>query len=89
MADILSQLKNRIESFKTESKMETVGTVLQVGDGIAKVAGLTHVKASEMLEFPGGVIGVAAAYAGWSVDYDALSILAAAIQHEGGGPKAV
>src|SRR6185503_3399519 len=59
MADILSQLKNRIESFKTESKMETVGTVLQVGDGIAKVAGLSHVKASEMLEFPGGVIGVA------------------------------
>jgi hypothetical protein len=35
----------------------------------------------------GGVIGIAAAYAGWSVDYDALTDLAASIQHEGGGPK--
>ena len=36
----------------------------------------------------GGVIGLAAAYAGWTVDYDALKGLAASIQHEGGGPKA-
>lgn len=35
----------------------------------------------------GGVIGLAAAYAGWSVDYEALTELAACIQHEGGGPK--
>jgi hypothetical protein len=35
----------------------------------------------------GGVIGVAAAYAGWDVDYDSLSALAASVQHEGGGPK--
>lgn len=37
----------------------------------------------------GGVIGVAAACAGWSVDFDALSALDAAIRHEGGGPKSV
>ena len=37
----------------------------------------------------GGVIGLAAAYAGWSVDYEALTSLAASIQHEGGGPKSV
>ena len=37
----------------------------------------------------GGVIGLAAAYAGWSVDYDALTRIAASIQHEGGGPKKV
>ena len=37
----------------------------------------------------GGVIGVAAAYAGWSVDYEALTRIAASIQHEGGGPKGV
>ena len=36
----------------------------------------------------GGAIGLAAAYAGWAVDYDALTDLGAAIQHEGGGPKA-
>lgn len=35
----------------------------------------------------GGVIGFAAAYAGWNVDYDALNDLAAAMDHEGGGPK--
>ena len=35
----------------------------------------------------GGVIGLAAASAGWSVDYNALTRIAAAIQHEGGGPK--
>ena len=37
----------------------------------------------------GGVIGLAAAYAGWSVDYEALTGIAASIQHEGGGPKRV
>jgi hypothetical protein len=37
----------------------------------------------------GGVIGLAAAYAGWTVDYEALTPIAAAIQHEGGGPKRV
>ncbi len=56
--DILTQLKSRIESFKAESKMESVGTVLQIGDGIAKVAGLSNAKAAEMLEFPGGTVGV-------------------------------
>jgi hypothetical protein len=35
----------------------------------------------------GGVIGLAAAYAGWAVDYEALTDIAASIQHEGGGPK--
>jgi hypothetical protein len=35
----------------------------------------------------GGVIGLAAAYAGWSVDYEALAEIGASIQHEGGGPK--
>ena len=37
----------------------------------------------------GGVIGLAAAYAGWSVDYESLTELDALIQHEGGGPKEV
>jgi F-type H+-transporting ATPase subunit alpha len=59
MADIVQQLKNRIEKFHADGKLETVGTVLAVGDGIAKVAGLSNAKASEMLEFTGGVMGVA------------------------------
>ena len=56
--DILTQLKSRIESFRTDAKMESVGTVLQIGDGIAKVSGLSNAKSAEMLEFPGGVLGV-------------------------------
>ncbi len=57
--DIVQQLKSKIEKFQADAKLETVGKVLSVGDGIAKVSGLSNVKASEMLEFPGGVIGVA------------------------------
>ena len=56
--DILTQLKSKIENFKAEAKMESVGTVMTVGDGIAKVSGLSGAKAAEMLEFPGGTIGV-------------------------------
>lgn len=59
MADVLAQLRSKIEKFETKAKVETVGTVLTVGDGIAKVSGLSTVKASEMLEFPGGTLGVA------------------------------
>lgn len=56
---IIDQLKNRIEAFESRAKAETVGEVLEVGDGIARVNGLSEVKASEMIEFPGGTIGVA------------------------------
>ncbi len=57
--NVIAQLRDRIEKFKTEAKAETVGTVIQVGDGIAKISGLSNVKASEMLLFPGGTLGVA------------------------------
>jgi F-type H+-transporting ATPase subunit alpha len=56
--NVIAQLRSRIEKFKTEAKTQTVGTVLQVGDGIARIAGLANAKASEMLEFPGGTLGV-------------------------------
>src|SRR3989344_2600389 len=70
MADIITQLKNRIENFQAQTKMESVGTVLQIGDGIAKVNGLSNVKASEMLEFPGGVFGVAL-----NLEQDAIGVI--------------
>ncbi|MEK6279460.1 MAG: hypothetical protein AABN95_03825 [Acidobacteriota bacterium] len=44
-------------------------------------------QARDIYSGEGGVIGLAAAYAGWSVDYKALTDLAARVQHEGGGPK--
>lgn len=56
---IIEQLKKQLENFETAAKTEKVGTVVEVGDGVAKIAGLSEAMASEMLEFPGGVFGVA------------------------------
>ena len=68
--DILTQLKSKIENFKAEAKMESVGTVITVGDGIAKVSGLSGAKAAEMLEFPGGTIGVVL-----NLEQDAIGVI--------------
>ena len=59
---IVEQLKAQINNFKSETKEQTVGRVLEVGDGIARVSGLTDAMMSEMLEFvtsEGSVYGVA------------------------------
>ena len=56
---IVDQLKKQIENFETLTQTEKVGTVVEVGDGVAKISGLSDAMASEMLEFPGGVYGVA------------------------------
>ena len=49
----------KLLSSKVEIDVKEVGTVLEVGDGIARVHGLTNVAAGEMVEFPGGIIGLA------------------------------
>ncbi|MGE5297678.1 MAG: F0F1 ATP synthase subunit alpha [Acidobacteriaceae bacterium] len=59
MSNVIQELKKRIESFETSAKAEKVGTVLHIGDGVARISGLMETKASEMLEFPGGTMGVA------------------------------
>jgi F-type H+-transporting ATPase subunit alpha len=56
---IIEQLKKQIENFQVATQTEKIGTVMEVGDGVAKISGLTDAMASEMLEFPGGVYGVA------------------------------
>lgn len=56
---ILEQLKNEIATFSTVSTREEIGSVLEVGDGIASVSGLRGIKASEMVTFAGGETGVA------------------------------
>ena len=48
---IIETLKKQIEGFKTETKSEKVGKVIEVGDGIARLSGLSDAMASEMLEF--------------------------------------
>lgn len=55
---IIEQLKKQIENFETDTQTEKVGTVIEVGDGVAKISGLSDVMASEMIEFPGGIYGV-------------------------------
>ncbi|HPN54602.1 MAG TPA: F0F1 ATP synthase subunit alpha [Candidatus Moranbacteria bacterium] len=56
---IVEQLKKQIENFKTEVATEKVGKVVEVGDGVARISGLSDIMASEMVEFPNGEIGVA------------------------------
>jgi len=56
---IIEQLKKQIEGYQNEVKTEKVGKVIEVGDGVARVSGLSDLMASEMVEFPNGEIGVA------------------------------
>lgn len=57
--EIASVIQQEIANFESEIDVREVGTVLEVGDGIARVHGLTNVAAGEMVEFPGGIIGLA------------------------------
>lgn len=57
--NIVEQLKTKIAGFDAGVKVEKVGTVLEVGDGVARVSGLTEVGSMEMLDFGKGVTGVA------------------------------
>ncbi len=57
--EITSILREQIEKFGAESVSTNVGTVVSAGDGIARVTGLSNVMASELLEFPSGVVGLA------------------------------
>lgn len=57
--EITSILKQRIEDYSVETELAEVGTVLQIGDGIARVYGLENAVALEMLEFEHGVTGLA------------------------------
>ena len=58
-AEISSILKEQIAGFGTETDVAEVGQVLSVGDGIARIYGLDQVQAGEMVEFPGGIRGMA------------------------------
>ena len=58
-AEISKVIKDQISSFGTEAQVSEVGTVLSVGDGIARIHGLDKVQAGEMVEFANGVQGMA------------------------------
>ena len=57
--DIQSAIEEYVDSFTSDTSREEVGTVVDAGDGIAHVEGLPSVMTQELLEFPGGVLGVA------------------------------
>jgi len=63
MSDLIHQitadLKQQIEAFEPELNIRDVGTVIEAGDGIARVAGLADVRAQELVQFANGVIGIA------------------------------
>ena len=58
-AEISKVIKDQIANFGTEAKVSEVGTVLSVGDGIARIHGLDNVQAGEMIEFANGIKGMA------------------------------
>lgn len=57
-AEISAILKQQLSNFKTASELEEVGTILQVGDGIARLYGLQNVQSGELIEFQNGLQGV-------------------------------
>lgn len=59
MNNIISLVEKEIQNLKTAAVMENVGVVTEVGDGIAKVEGLSEVQMSELVEFSGGIYGLA------------------------------
>jgi F-type H+-transporting ATPase subunit alpha len=56
--EVSSVLKQELQKYDTKLEMESVGTVLQVGDGIARIWGLEDVQMSELIQFPGDIMGL-------------------------------
>jgi F-type H+-transporting ATPase subunit alpha len=57
--EIITIIKSAIEGFDEKTESRSVGTVIEVGDGIAQIYGLSDALSSELLEFPGGIMGMA------------------------------
>src|SRR4249920_938995 len=58
-ADITAALQKNLDDFRPDVETKTVGRILEVGDGIARVSGLPDVGVNELLEFAGGTVGLA------------------------------
>jgi len=57
--NIITELKKQVEGFQKNVQIEEVGTVIEIGDGIARIDGLANCQAQEMVEFDGGTRGIA------------------------------
>ena len=58
MSNILQELEAEIKKATASVSQENVGVIRSVGDGVAKIEGLSGVMLNEMIEFPGGVMGL-------------------------------
>ena len=58
-AEVFAILREQLSGFRTEAELQEVGTVLQIGDGIARIYGLNGVQYGELIEFDGGLQGIA------------------------------
>src|SRR2546423_6556127 len=59
MATLIEDIQSQISGLKTNVTRQNVGIVREVGDGVAKIEGLSDVMLNEMIEFPGGLYGLA------------------------------
>ena len=57
-AEVSAILRQQLSGLKSEQELEEVGTVLQVGDGIARIYGLSKVQSGELIEFSNGLKGI-------------------------------
>ena len=57
-AEVSAILKQQLAGFKSEADLQEVGTVLQVGDGIARIYGMSQVQSGELIEFENGLMGI-------------------------------
>jgi len=57
-AEVSAILRQQLAGFKSEQELEEVGTVLEVGDGIARIYGLSKVQSGELIEFANGLKGI-------------------------------
>ena len=59
MSSIVEQIEEEISNLGTSARQANVGSVLSIADGVARVSGLSKVMYNEMIEFPGGILGIA------------------------------
>lgn len=76
-AEISAILREQLSGLKSEAELQEVGTILQVGDGIARVYGLNNVQAGELVEFENGVRGIA-----FNLEEDNVGIIMLGPSHE-------
>jgi F-type H+-transporting ATPase subunit alpha len=70
ISGLSSELKHKIETFEAEIELKDVGTVLEAGDGIARVSGLANVSSQELVAFENGIMGIA-----FNLEKDAVGVI--------------